>query len=106
MKLDELKTLAQKATPGPYSIALGSGGCLMTAIVAPSSFICDFYPDWATPTLDHRPDMNYIAALSPEVVLALITCVEAADGLRQSYRYDGYTAEDLYDTARAALEKP
>jgi hypothetical protein len=95
-RLDELERLARAATPGPWS--------------AESQFRVKHrrgYRAWddvaQTMTSD---DSAYIAALSPEVVLALIDVVRAADEMRaerQNSTYIPVAAIAAFDAARARL---
>jgi hypothetical protein len=97
--LTELESLARAATPGPW-IADGPH------VGKPREF--HFYVEairYDAPTLP-RDIAAYIAALSPERVLALIAIVRAADAMHAEYDQDLYTTatNKAYKAARAAWE--
>jgi hypothetical protein len=96
MKLDELERLAKAATPGPWQVRK------QQAIVR--------YSDDET-TFDivagaqADADLDYIAALSPDVALKLIAVVREVMGLDEADMRESMRCRDLYD-ALAALEEP
>ena len=79
--LTDLRKLALAATPGPWK--------------------CEY----------HNADGDYIAALSPERVLAMIAVIEAAKAMRDAYVKAWRTDDPLpksvaaFDAERAKLEK-
>lgn len=79
MTMDELKALAEKATPGPYC---GYAREQETASQFPSHWIWlrgpeHAYVDKGVPLLTPA-NGRYIAALSPAVVIALVDVAKAA----------------------------
>lgn len=85
-QLVELKELAAKATPGPWRICLGSGGNLCTGVCSEDesgvvTHVADCLPDYALERKsapdNHVPTMKYIEAVSPDVVLALLSELSA-----------------------------
>ena len=84
-RLEEIRARAEAATPGPWSIALGSGHHVMTAVVArqgeDATLVCDCLPDWAftddCAAEDHRANMRFIQ-YAREDIPALLAAVEAA----------------------------
>lgn len=93
-RLEAAAKAAQKQAPGRYTIALGSGYNLCTAIVAETEdgarvTVADFLPEWAlkslTAPLDHRPAMRYHALLEPEMVLEMIDLIRGMQRLGAEY---------------------
>ena len=101
MDLNKLKELAEKATPGPWKSGYWSGQCHLKH--EHGRGVCDYQYSFVEPTDDYgwdticmadepiqhitttseygalsRDDSSYIAALNPQVALALIEVVEAA----------------------------
>ena len=112
MDIAHLKQLAEAATPGPWraycrdnSSTFDRSRFLQWELEGPEvpSGRGEFFGE----------DACYIAALSPEVVLAMIACIEAADAMRARQIAAGYItgndelrdAADYFDSARAALDK-
>jgi len=94
--LTELERLARAATPGPW-VSKWYEGDDFPMIKLSNDTIND---------ITRREDADYIAALSPERVLAMIAVIEAADRMRDSLGedWDTYARKD-FDAALAALEK-
>ena len=75
-----LRTLAEAATPGPWMRLFGErtvydrmeDGCRGIAIVR---------SDYSPPTQKEAANIDYIAACSPDVVLALLDALERKDNL-------------------------
>lgn len=75
-----LRTLAETATPGPWMRLFGErtvydrmeDGCRGIAIVR---------SDYSPPTQKEAANIDYIAACSPDVVLALLDALERKDNL-------------------------
>ena len=96
----ELRALALAATPGKWAVSPATssyfgvrtvcGRMLFTSIIRSSQE-------------EAQANAAYIAALSPERVLAMIACIEAAKLAR--IHLMGYSAFDKFDAALAALEK-
>lgn len=84
---DELRALAEAATPGPWdaSVGYGSGGAFGRCIAPLAAWSDDH--EWYEPEgaviggteAGHDADAFYIAAASPDVVLALLDRVTAAE---------------------------
>lgn len=111
ISLSRLKALAEKATPGPWQARL-----FVQAAATPTSKAID--KSKITP-LQNTPlgslvtdDANYIAAVYPEVVTAMLRVIEAAQRLqevRRSYGEDDHTTSlDVaaeFDRLDAALKE-
>jgi hypothetical protein len=89
-RLTELEALAEKATPGPWRVEQGMGvrrDCDRLVMVADCDD-CDFAREYE--------NAAYIAALSPDVALALIAELRAARRRADTDRWmlwDAYVAE-------------
>ena len=88
--LTDLRALALAATPGKWELedfgAAGNGWCRQAGV------------------FENQP---YIAALSPERVLAMIAVIEAAKAMRDMYSATGDWTQSRgsFDAALDALEK-
>lgn len=101
--LDELKRLAEAATPGPWfawgpepSATINPEGAMF--VQGPKRMYVDRAPGM------RAEDAIYIAALSPELVLALIACVEAAKAMREDLWAEN-SRREAFDAALSALEE-
>lgn len=111
--LSDLRKLAEAATPGPWRVEPQHGYT--------EDYIVTNHPSWQGPGLlryvgecglahgqEKRPqkfqdDAAYIAALSPERVLALLDVIEAAKAM---FEAGGVSDEDCaFEAALAAFEK-
>ena len=89
----DLDALARAATPGPYD-RIGT----IVMITGEIGSVCQ---------CRYVSDANYIAALSPERVLAMIAVIEAAKAMRDKRDVEVVTDPRVlaFDAALAALEK-
>jgi hypothetical protein len=115
--LAELRRLAEAATPGPYFVALDdaldtiqhrNSGLAMVDTGRES--------DWPIARLQEWHDARYIAACSPERILAMLDVIAAADNLSRACVSIGHGQTspsqecpicrriDEWNTARAKLE--
>ena len=86
-----LRTLAEAATPGPWMRLFGErtvydrmeDGCRGIAIVR---------SDYSPPTQKEAANIDYIAACSPDVVLALLDALERKDRVIRSIKQEAETA--------------
>jgi len=104
MTLAELESLARAATPGPWTVD-HSDSWFVSARQHPNFGIC-----MLDGLLERRPaNAAYIAALSPERVLALLAVVKAAEAMRERCRYEVagqlHGAACAFDAALAELEQ-
>ncbi len=91
-RISEIRARLEKATPGDWEYALGSGRNVMTAVMAfrddgSMVFIADCLPDYALSSKerDHRPDMEFIANAPADIahLLERVAALEVErDGLR------------------------
>lgn len=82
----QTKTLAEKATPGPWEPCIGSGNCEMTALSHQeqegpgTEFVCDLLPEWAIQQSPRKSEnMDFIAhsrTAAPQLADAVIETVE------------------------------
>jgi hypothetical protein len=93
--MTDLERLARAATPGPWQVnRLGYNTPYVVSNFVEPSVGAAYYSENA----------EYIAALSPERVLAMIAVIDAAQAMRVDPTYrSGYLQE--FDAALAALEK-
>ncbi len=118
--LDELKALAEAATPGKWSVynnGFDGGvvcGMRKTAPGEYSTFDCGFVYDkmitGGEPCEGYLdgPDAFFIAAASPQTVLAMLEVIEAGDEVRNDDRrslMESRDKDEKYDTKRAALDE-
>jgi hypothetical protein len=113
--LSRLRGLAEKATPGPWTVHIAGQRGYYTIEIPESADHERKHMD--EPTDGHSvtgPMRDYIAALDPQTVLAMIDCIAAADAMRERSvaEHDGISLDCVkckavrdYDAARAALEK-
>lgn len=89
--LDRLDDLAEKATPGPYYVALDDAlECGPHRNSGLSLVDTGRQSDWPIARLCETSSANLIAALDPATVQALVGCVQAAIDIRNSpVSYDG-----------------
>ena len=86
-----LRTLAEAATPGPWMRLFGErtvydrmeDGCRGIAIVR---------SDYSPPTQKEAANIDYIAACSPDVLLALLDALERKDRVIRSIKQEAETA--------------
>ena len=108
----ELDRLAAAATPGPYYVALDDAEeCGPHKNSGLSLVDTGRTGDWPIARLCETQSANLIAACSPEVILKLLACIDAADAMRDAFGRDmghwpplGWTPV-TYDAARAALKE-
>lgn len=114
--LKQLEDLATKATPGPWhSPGIGEVHSQDHRVIVEAQFAAND-PECLCGT---QEDADYIAALSPERVLALVACVRAAEErvrLRKAVRAhtlgegplphhdEIFAADDALDSALSALQ--
>lgn len=107
MKLEELKALAEKATPGPWVYYQGGTGKRSqptvytisdkyVALISNRQRRADRYAEAPTTA-------QFIAALYPERVLRMIACIEAAKAMRLNGDFGNDPPGD-FDAALATLE--
>jgi hypothetical protein len=89
MTLAELRSLAKAATPGPWHVHRQPTG------FTPRSWWLESEAEVDIADIERDPDAAYIAAASPDVVLALIAVAEAA---RDVQRADGVVARGDIDS--------
>lgn len=96
MTLDELDALAEKATPGPYTLdGLHIG--------KPKEWHAYVESVHGHATVSPQKQAQYLAALFPERVRAMIKAIRTADAMRKWATVMPGSIQ--YDAARAALEK-
>ena len=96
MTTDELRKLARAATPGPW------GRWNRDATRVRRYFGTSGYDDICQASTGENA--AYIAALSPERVLAMIAVIEAAMAMRREID-NPWCLTEAYDALRAKLEK-
>lgn len=100
MNLDELRKLAEAATPGPYFVGNDAAEDAPDHTNSGLSMVdTGRTEDWPIARLCETPSANLIAALSPERILAMLDMIEAADGLPALCR------SSAYDAARKRLSE-
>jgi hypothetical protein len=114
VNLDELRKLARAATPGPWT-----DDCQYTKGNEPAwdwrhrrtrVLFKEGYGDIAYFCAGNRDDNDdqrdcaYIMSVSPDRVLALLDCVEAADAMRKILADHTFDQASAYDYARAKLD--
>lgn len=107
LTLDGLLALAEKATPGPYYVALDDAEeCGPHANSGLSLVDTGRDGDWPIARLCETSSANLIAALSPEVVAALVRAVRTADAMYEARgrRVDGPNTRMAFLDARYHLD--
>jgi hypothetical protein len=105
--LDRIAELAKKATPGPWhSPGIGEVHAPDHRVIVEAQFACND-PDSLCGT---QADAEYIAALSPEVVLAMVEVIRAAKEMRVAWKktetFLGPNKEEKsFDAAISKLEQ-
>jgi hypothetical protein len=105
MTLADLKRLALAATPGPYYVALDDAEeCGPHRNSGLSLVDTGRQEDWPIARLCETASARYIAALSPERVLALLAVIEAAKAMRRAGLANLGDYDHAFDAALAKLE--
>lgn len=105
-QLREAREIAERATPGPWTPCLGSGGIEMTAIHFEGNeehpnglIVCDLIPDYMllpqyAKDLEFKPaNMRYLEQFNPQFVLQLLDELERTAGTTGQYAPLGSGAE-------------
>lgn len=114
--MTDLRRLAEAATPGPWTTDYGGQNWWIAACGIGDDDATIWSPNPPTPDLGgEREDDNgeadrrnaaYIAACSPEVILALLDVVDAARGAQVAALYlDERTTFPILDAALARLDE-
>lgn len=84
--LARLRALAEKATPGPWELLGANGIVSIEKAGAPPIVAWLGFDDSHRPKAAHKANAAYLAALSPEVVLALLDAVAEGRALGERGR--------------------
>lgn len=105
MNIDEIEKLARAATPGPWELfsrrrtnSIGNNGDLDTVVHWMG------FEAAQQPYAKQRANAAYIAALSPERIIAMCAVIKAADALVDDCMFKDHPRQiAAYDAARKTL---